>query len=91
LLEKPILLPSNDKYIYYVGSKIRFISDKYTGEMLTALRLKYILVLSIFIGVLSISGLIALIVLWQTKLTPFQDYAVVVDAGSTHSKIFVYG
>jgi len=59
--------------------------------MLKRLHLKYIIVLSIFIGVLSISGLIALIVLWQTKLTPFQDYAVVVDAGSTHSKIFVYG
>ncbi|CAF0737146.1 unnamed protein product [Adineta steineri] len=33
---------------------------------------------------------IALVILWHTKLKPFRDYAVVIDAGSSHSKIFVY-
>jgi len=58
--------------------------------MVTASRLKLIFAVSILVGILSISGLIALIAIWHTKLTPFKDYAVVIDAGSTHSKIFVY-
>ena len=43
--------------------------------------------------VLSVAALMAvvgLIVVYQKKLSPFTDFAVVVDAGSTHSKIFVY-
>ncbi|CAF0888067.1 unnamed protein product [Adineta steineri] len=52
--------------------------------------LKFGFALSILVGLLSIAGITVLVVLWQTKLTPFQDYAVVVDAGSTHSKIFIY-
>ncbi|CAF2709893.1 unnamed protein product [Rotaria sp. Silwood2] len=58
--------------------------------MLTSVHLKVISILSILICILSIAGLITLIVIWHTKLTPFKDYAVVVDAGSTHSKIFLY-
>jgi hypothetical protein len=37
-----------------------------------------------------IAGLSALAIIWQKKLNPFEDYALVVDAGSTHSKIFLY-
>ncbi|CAF1356767.1 unnamed protein product [Rotaria sordida] len=58
--------------------------------MLRPEHLKIIFILSILICILSIGGLITLIVIWVTKLTPFRDYAVVVDAGSTHSKIFLY-
>jgi hypothetical protein len=58
--------------------------------MVAPSHLKVIIFLSIFIAVLSIAGFIALIVLWHTKLTPFKDFALVVDAGSTHSKIFLY-
>jgi len=49
-----------------------------------------ILVISSVVGVLSLGAVITLIVLWLTVLTPFQDYAVVIDAGSSHSTIFVY-
>ena len=42
------------------------------------------------VGVLSLAAVITLIVLWLTTLTPFKDYALVVDAGSTHSNIFLY-
>jgi hypothetical protein len=48
------------------------------------------LVIASVIGVLSLAAVITLIVLWLTILTPFQDYAIVIDAGSTHSKIFLY-
>lgn len=58
--------------------------------MLTAGKLKLILGISISIGILSIIGLTTLIVIWQTNLTPFHDYAIVIDAGSAHSEIFVY-
>lgn len=58
--------------------------------MLRALHFKVILILSIVIGLASIAGLITLIVHWHTKLSPFQDYALVVDAGSSHSRIFLY-
>jgi hypothetical protein len=58
--------------------------------MLSPSHLKFIFALSVFVGILSIAGLIALIAVWQTKLTPFQDFSLVVDAGSTHSKIFLY-
>jgi hypothetical protein len=58
--------------------------------MLAPSQLKLIFAASIFISILSLSGFIALIAVWHTKLTPFKDYAVVIDAGSTHSKIFVY-
>jgi hypothetical protein len=58
--------------------------------MLGPSKLRYIFSLSIIVGLLSIAGFIALIVVWELKLTPFQDYAVVVDAGSTHSSIFLY-
>jgi hypothetical protein len=49
-----------------------------------------ILVLASVVGLLSLAAVITLIVLWTIILSPFQDYAVVVDAGSTHSTIFVY-
>jgi hypothetical protein len=49
-----------------------------------------ILVLASIVGILSLAAVITLIVLWLIILSPFQDYAVVVDAGSTHSTIFVY-
>lgn len=48
------------------------------------------LVVSSIAGLLSLAAVITLIVLWSTVLTPFTDYALVIDAGSTHSKIFVY-
>ena len=51
---------------------------------------KLIFIICIVISLLSLAAVIALLVVWQTKLTPFRDYAVVVDAGSTHSKIFLY-
>jgi hypothetical protein len=53
-------------------------------------RYAVILVISSVIAFLSIAAIVTLIVLWLTYLSPFQDYAVVIDAGSTHSKIFVY-
>ena len=49
-----------------------------------------ILVLASVGAVLSLAAVITLIVLWLTAFGPFQDYAVVVDAGSTHTTIFVY-
>lgn len=58
--------------------------------MLKKSDLKIICALAITIGICSLIGIITLVVLWQTKLTPFQDYSLVIDAGSTHSKIFVY-
>ena len=42
------------------------------------------------VGALSLCAVVTLVALWLVVLTPFEDYAVVVDAGSTHSKIFVY-
>jgi hypothetical protein len=53
-------------------------------------RLKAFIAVSLVLAALSIAGIIALAVVWHKKLTPFQDYALVVDAGSTHSKIFLY-
>jgi hypothetical protein len=53
-------------------------------------RFHVIFVIASIIGVLSLAAVITLIVLWLTVLTPFQDYALVIDAGSTHSKIFLY-
>jgi hypothetical protein len=67
-----------------------FISDRYLGEMLPKNHLKLIFALAVIIAILSLVSIVILTVLWYTKLAPFQDYAVVVDAGSTHSKIFVY-
>lgn len=65
----------------------RFISDCLLGMVH---RYAVILVISSVIAFLSIAAIVTLIVLWLTYLSPFQDYAVVIDAGSTHSKIFVY-
>jgi hypothetical protein len=53
-------------------------------------RYPVILVIASVVGVLSIAAVITLIVLWLTVLAPFQDYALAIDAGSTHSKIFLY-
>jgi hypothetical protein len=53
-------------------------------------RYHVIWVIASVIGVLSLAAVITLIVLWLTILTPFQDYALVVDAGSSHSTIFLY-
>ncbi|CAF1675672.1 unnamed protein product [Rotaria magnacalcarata] len=58
--------------------------------MLRAAHFKLIAIVSIFVTILSVVGLTVLVVLWHKKLSPFQDYALVVDAGSTHSKIFLY-
>lgn len=49
-----------------------------------------VLVIASVFAVLSLAAIITLIVLWMTLFDPFQDYAVVIDAGSSHSKIFVY-
>ena len=48
------------------------------------------LVLASVSAVLCLAAVITLIVLWSTVLSPFEDYALVVDAGSTHSNIFLY-
>jgi hypothetical protein len=53
-------------------------------------RYHVIWVIASVIGVLSLAAVITLIALWLTILTPFQDYALVVDAGSSHSTIFLY-
>ncbi len=53
-------------------------------------RYHVIWVIASVIGVLSLAAVITLIALWLTVLTPFQDYALVVDAGSSHSTIFLY-
>lgn len=45
---------------------------------------------SIVLGITALVAVITLIAVYQKKLAPFTDFAVVVDAGSTHSKIFVY-
>ncbi|CAF3644356.1 unnamed protein product [Rotaria sp. Silwood1] len=58
--------------------------------MLGPVHFKFIFLISILIFMVSITGLIILITIWHMKLTPFKDYALVVDAGSTHSKIFLY-
>lgn len=44
----------------------------------------------IVLGLAALVAVITLIAVYQKKLAPFTDFAVVVDAGSTHSKIFVY-
>jgi hypothetical protein len=48
------------------------------------------LVLAIVVGIGSLAAVITLITLWLTILSPFQDYALVIDAGSSHSTIFLY-
>ncbi|CAF1074376.1 unnamed protein product [Adineta ricciae] len=53
-------------------------------------RYHVILVLASVLAVLSIAAIVTLIVLWLTVLTPFEDYSLVIDAGSSHSTIFVY-
>jgi hypothetical protein len=53
-------------------------------------RYHVILVIASVVGFLSLAAVITLIVLWCNVLSPFQDYAIVIDAGSTHSTIFVY-
>ncbi|CAF1925772.1 unnamed protein product [Rotaria magnacalcarata] len=58
--------------------------------MLTRTNLKIIFALAANITICSFLGTMVLIVLRHTKLLPFQDYALVVDAGSTHTKIFLY-
>jgi hypothetical protein len=58
--------------------------------MLSTGTLKLLTVLAIAIGIFSVAGIITLVAVWHNKLSPFQDYSVVVDAGSTHSKIFLY-
>lgn len=49
-----------------------------------------ILVIASVVGFLSLAAIITLIVLWLNVLSPFQDYAIVIDAGSSHSTIFLY-
>lgn len=58
--------------------------------MLTQTSLKILLTVALNVLICSFCGIIALILLWQKKLLPFQDYALVVDAGSSHTKAFVY-
>lgn len=49
-----------------------------------------IIVIASVIAFLSLAAVITLIVLWLTVFNPFQDYGIVVDAGSTHTSIFLY-
>ncbi len=51
---------------------------------------KALFAVAINVGIFSLIGIVALLILWYSNLRPFQDYAVVIDAGSTHSTIFVY-
>lgn len=51
---------------------------------------KYFIGFLTILGLGALAGTIALAVVWREKLSPFIDYALVVDAGSTHSKIFLY-
>ncbi len=53
-------------------------------------RYNVILVVASVVGVLSLAAVITLIVLWLNILAPFQDYALVIDAGSSHSTIYLY-
>ncbi|CAF1088688.1 unnamed protein product [Didymodactylos carnosus] len=48
------------------------------------------LLASIFLTGVGFIGSIILIIIWQVKLTPFRDYGVVIDAGSSHSEIYLY-
>ena len=49
-----------------------------------------IIVISSVVAFLSIAAVITLVVLWLTIFNPFQDYGIVVDAGSSHTSIFLY-
>lgn len=59
-------------------------------EMVSVGCMKFVTFLAIVISILSLAGIITLGAVWSKKLSPFQDYSLVVDAGSTHSKIFLY-
>ncbi|CAF1187298.1 unnamed protein product [Adineta ricciae] len=58
--------------------------------MLPGRYIKIICAVAINLTLFSFLGIIALSILWHTKLTPFQDYSLVIDVGSRHTKIFVY-
>lgn len=49
-----------------------------------------IIVIASVVAFLALAAVITLIVLWLTIFNPFQDYAIVIDAGSTHTSIFLY-
>ena len=58
--------------------------------MASVVRSKIFVFVFAVLSLVALAGIIALGVVWQNKLTPFTDYALVIDAGSTHSKIFLY-
>ncbi|CAF4001287.1 unnamed protein product [Adineta steineri] len=74
----------------YMINQTNYLDPKHRPTRLLTKRGFHALVLATVIGFLSLAAVITLIVLWFIQLTPFRDYAVVIDAGSSHSKIFIY-
>ena len=58
--------------------------------MASPTRSKCLMCVFFLVAIGALSGIITLAVVWQKKLSPFTDFALVIDAGSTHSKIFLY-
>lgn len=58
--------------------------------MLSVSTLKKLRLVALVLSIAALIAVVTLVVVYQKKLAPFTDFAVVVDAGSTHSKIFVY-
>ena len=67
-----------------------YISDTSFIAMLSGRYIKIIFAVAFNLVLFSFLGIIALSILWHTKLTPFQDYSLVIDVGSRHTKVFVY-
>ncbi len=73
---------------YLIIKKIR---NKIKNSALNMVRCYYlVLFIASFIGLLSLATIITVVVIWLTILKSFQDFAIVIDAGSTHTTIFLY-